>query len=313
MASLVNSSPRFSILIPTHNQPRLLTLAIESVLLQTFTDFEILIVADGCADDTADRVRAIGDPRIRLFDLPKALGFGYANRNVALKDARGELIAFLAHDDLYAPHHLETMSRVFADPEVHWAYSRPITVESDGAYHPSSFNLNIPGSLESFLKREACIPACTVVYRRTCHERFGFWDGRIERAGDREIWARYIEGVGAERIRFVPRPTTFHFRAPWRTNLRSPSLKTRSYAEPYPGDWPLRVEIEDSDIEQEVFLARMREDPFRWVFCFERDVQAVLDGKLSVYEEKRKNRIRARIKGWRDRNRAKPRDPESSS
>ncbi len=313
MASLVNSSPRFSILIPTYNQPRLLALAIESVLLQTFSDFEILVVADGCTDDTADRVRAFGDPRIRLFDLPKAPGFGYANRNVALKDARGELIAFLAHDDLYAPHHLETMNREFGDPEVHWAYSRPITVESNGAYHPSSFNLNVPGSLESLLKREASIPACTVVYRATCHDRFGFWDGRIERAGDREIWARYINGVGAERIRFVPHPTTLHFRAPWRTNLRSPSLKTRSYAEPYPGDWPLRVEMGDSEIEQEVFLVNMSEDPTCWVFCLERDVQAVLDGKLSIYEQNRRNRTKARIKGWRERNREKPRNPDSAS
>jgi glycosyltransferase involved in cell wall biosynthesis len=63
-------APRFSVLIPTHNRSTLLRLAISSVLSQTETDFELLVVGDGCTDDTADVVAGF-DARIRWLDLPE--------------------------------------------------------------------------------------------------------------------------------------------------------------------------------------------------------------------------------------------------
>lgn len=291
-------TPRFSVLVPTHNQRKLLVLAIRSALAQSFEDFEILVVADGCTDGTQHAVRAIGDPRIRLFDLPKAPGFGYANRNVALREARGELIAFLAHDDLFLPDHLELMSRVFDDPAAQWAYSRPVIVESDGACHPSFQNLHVPTHLLGFLERKITVPASTVVYRRVCHERFGYWDESLTNAGDRELWSRLIRGAGTGAIRFVSEPTALHFRAPWRTDLRVAGPKTRGFEAPYPDTWPLVVEPGEGSTEQAAYLAAMQADPRGWVARFRRDIVAVLDGRLAGFEfiqrRERRNRRRER-------------------
>ena len=96
-------APRFSVVIPTHNRSALLRLAMSSVFSQTEADFELFVVGDGCTDDTADVVASFDDARIRWLDLPKAPHFGYANRNVALRLAAGEYIAFVTDDDLVFP------------------------------------------------------------------------------------------------------------------------------------------------------------------------------------------------------------------
>ena len=102
-----SSAPRVSVIIATYNRANVLPYAIGSVLDQTFADFEVLVVGDGCTDESADVVAAVEDP-------PRALGQPLSQHGPPVRAeqrgpaaSRGEIVAYLGHDDLWLPHHLE--------------------------------------------------------------------------------------------------------------------------------------------------------------------------------------------------------------
>src|SRR5580693_3421541 len=99
----MSDSPRVSIIIATYNRSAVLRWAIVSALAQTFADFELLVVGDGCTDDSAAVVAGFPDPRVRWFNLPANSGHQSTPNNEGLRQARGELIAYLGHDDLWLP------------------------------------------------------------------------------------------------------------------------------------------------------------------------------------------------------------------
>jgi glycosyltransferase involved in cell wall biosynthesis len=270
--------PRFTILMPTHNRADVIGFAIRSVLMQSEEDFELLVVGDGCTDDTANVVQSFADQRIRWFDLPKAPYFGYANRNIALRDARGEVIAFVAHDDLVFPDHLALLGRAIEEG-ADWAYSRPIFVSSDGVVLPFCTNLTIDGERAFFLEQANTIPASCVMHRRDCLDRFGYWPEDLRKGGDWALWKKIIGG-GA-RVAYVAVPTTLHFRAGWRKG-RVPGarfahtvLAIADAAEWWPPS--LKQDIPEGVTEQAVFFDRMAQGGAAWCASFRADVTRAID------------------------------------
>lgn len=222
------SSPRFSVLLPTHNRPEVLGYAIRSVLAQTEPSFELLVVADGCLPSTAEVVGQFPDPRIRFYDLPKAPHFGYANRNIALRQARGKYVAFAAHDDLWLPDHLELMGQLLERTEVPWAYSRPLWVSSDGIVVPFGTNLQLPQELAHFLAGNNTIPAGCVVHTRAALEEAAYWPEWATRMGDWMLWARMLQG-NPERVAYQRQPTQLHFCANWKNSRHSNSIEVKHW------------------------------------------------------------------------------------
>ena len=109
--------PKVSVVIPTYNRGRVVGEAIESVLAQTFGDFEVIVVDDGSADDTAEKIAAIRDSRVRYIRQSNAGVSAARNRGVA--EARGEIISFLDSDDLWKPEKLTHEVRFLEEhPEV---------------------------------------------------------------------------------------------------------------------------------------------------------------------------------------------------
>ncbi len=259
--------PRYSVLLPTHNRSDLLALSVASVLAQKEQDFEILVVGDGCTDDTGVVLERFGDRRIRFFDLPKGPGFGYANRNIALRQAKGDLIAFHSDDDLMFHDHLSNLGRLFRQERIMWAYSRPLWVRPDDVILPAYVNLRDPGARHGFMNVQNVIPAGCVMHRRQCFAENGYWPEEFDSSGDYEIWKRIIGQRPPGAIGVLRQPTQLHFKAAWREgDLMWPRfLAYVSAMADSTGFWPpgLRLETREGESQQAGGWRMLAQDPDR--------------------------------------------------
>ena len=105
--------PKISVIIPLFNKGFIISETLQSVLVQTFTDFEIVIVNDGSTDNGFEVVSKFSDNRINLFQQENK--GAAAARNLGIEKATGELIAFLDADDYWFPNHLEEIFKLYTD------------------------------------------------------------------------------------------------------------------------------------------------------------------------------------------------------
>ena len=128
------AAPAISVVIATYNRSGALAHAIESVLGQTFTDWELIVVGDACTDDTAEIVARYveADPRVRFVNLERNWGEQSAPNNIGRSLARAPLIAYLSHDDLWLPHHLKACSEALAATEADLVLGTAANISFEG-------------------------------------------------------------------------------------------------------------------------------------------------------------------------------------
>jgi glycosyltransferase involved in cell wall biosynthesis len=262
-----SASPKFSILMPTYNRGDIISFAIESVLAQTEQDFELLIVGDGCTDNTSTVIKKyLKDKRIKWFDLPKAPGFGYANRNVALKQAKGKYMAFMAHDDIIFPDHLKILSEYLDnDPTLDLVYTRSLWVDSKGTVLPSPYDYLHETTFDIFMNRGNGVAASCFLYRSGLHKKIGYWDESLLGLGDWDLWRRIIRSSKTKNYTFDPRPTCLHFKAIWKkekqtwpAGLDFVASYLKKHKRRIPED--LTLKIPKGKTEQETYWNKMQKD-----------------------------------------------------
>jgi len=107
--------PRVSVGIPAYNGEKYISTAVESVLAQTWADFELYVIDDASTDETLSKVRRYGDPRLRIINNEKNVG-QEGNWNRVLREARGEFIKLLPQDDVLHPDCLRKQVEIFDNP-----------------------------------------------------------------------------------------------------------------------------------------------------------------------------------------------------
>jgi len=156
-------APRVSVLIPTYNCGRFLGKALESVLAQTFTDYEIIVVDDGSTDDTAQVVARY--PQVKY--VPREHCGVSVTRNAAIAEATGEFVAFLDADDLWTPDKLEKqVAYLDGNPDCMLVFT-----EAANFYH-SPHGAGDTRQEELFhASLERCVITCAI--RRSVFEKYG--------------------------------------------------------------------------------------------------------------------------------------------
>jgi glycosyltransferase involved in cell wall biosynthesis len=132
---VVNSdrgAPATTVIIPTHDHPSTLDLAIASVLEQFEASLELVVIGDGVEDDTRDVIAALDDPRLRFIDSPKSSSRAELVRHHVLMDARSQYICYLGDDDLMLKDHVETVIEVLQS--VDFAHPLPVYILPDGGF-----------------------------------------------------------------------------------------------------------------------------------------------------------------------------------
>ena len=182
--------PKISVVIPSYNCAAFLRETIESVLAQTFSDFEIVVVDDGSTDATAEVVKPYESRINYIYQSNKGLP---GARNTGIGASRGEFIALLDADDAWKPNKLERQMPRFADPEVGIVYSDFCVRYSDGRFRESYLAdrpLAAEGFvLERYIQSRFLFPS-TMILRRTCLEEFGGFDEEMLAAEDIELFTR---------------------------------------------------------------------------------------------------------------------------
>src|SRR5690606_15837655 len=131
----MTNTPLVSIIIPTYNRALLIGETLDSVLAQTYTNWECIIVDDGSTDNTEEIIRKYceKDSRITFYNRPADKVKGpNAARNFGIENSVGEFILSLDSDDLILPQHLDLKVKVFqSNPEVDGVLSKTILVDND--------------------------------------------------------------------------------------------------------------------------------------------------------------------------------------
>ncbi len=201
--------PTVSIVIPTFNQVDLLQEALSSVIAQTYEDWEAEIIDNQSNDGTQSMVQSFNEPRFR-YSWIKNNGIIAASRNQAIRNARGEWVAFLDSDDLWMPEKINS-SLAAVEPAVDLICHRESTVLNGQILRTSpSYDDKWPTYRNLLFKGNCFSPSAVMVRRRCLIEASGFLElPEFVTCEDYDLWLRLAEnGMG---VRFIS-PVLSHYR-----------------------------------------------------------------------------------------------------
>ncbi|WDF64698.1 glycosyltransferase family 2 protein [Flavobacterium sp. KACC 22763] len=184
----------FSIIIPLYNKENFIENTIQSVLNQTFQDFEIIVVNDGSTDKSEEKLLQFKDPRIQYF-IKKNKGVS-ATRNYGIEKANADFIAFLDADDYWHPTFLETIYTNISKLPNQKVFSAAIEFETSKKVISAQYSISktnddfeIVNYFKASLKETVLCTSCSV-FHKSIFEEIGHFDTKIKSGEDTDLWIR---------------------------------------------------------------------------------------------------------------------------
>ena len=192
---LDNKQPLISVIIPAYNASSSIARALDSVLGQTFTDFEILVVNDGSSD--TPELESVLNAYLKMIAYHKQENRGAgAARNVGVNNARGEFLAFLDADDQWRPNYLEAQMDVLQKSGADAVYCDALFVGSPALKDKTYMELapsRTEVTPESLLAVDVGVITSGVIARKQAVRDVGGFDETIRRGQDFDLWLRMAQ------------------------------------------------------------------------------------------------------------------------
>lgn len=188
-----------SVILPTYNAAEYLSKSIESVLNQTYRDFELIIVDDGSTDDTQKLLENYKD---RIHYIYQKNGGSYKTRNTGILATDSTYIAFLDADDIWLPNKLEIqLEFMYSNPLLELVFSDADLFDDKGISHGSYWKLRgcynemmreyrcIQNAFSKLMEKNFILPS-TLLLKRYCFSKVGLFDESFRNVGDKDMWLR---------------------------------------------------------------------------------------------------------------------------
>ncbi|NET60616.1 MAG: glycosyltransferase [Symploca sp. SIO2E6] len=227
--------PTISVIIPAYNAENTIKETINSVLKQTFTDFELLVINDGSQDSTLEVISSVSDSRIRVFSYSNAGVCAARNRGIA--EATGEYLSFIDADDLWTPDKLEAqLAALQANPEAAVAYSWTDWIDESGQFLRPGSHIKSNGNVYSeLLFRDFVASGSNPLIRKEALTQVGGFDESLTPAADWEMWLRLAAkyefvNVPAAQILYRVSPNSMSANI-WQMETESLEIIDRAFAQ----------------------------------------------------------------------------------
>lgn len=210
MTNTSPTAPRVSVILPAYNRETLVARAIDSVLAQTYGDFELIIVDDASKDGTRAVLETYRDhPKVRLI-LSDVNRGGSGARNLGIEAARGELIAFQDSDDVWLPHKLAAqVAALDANPKAGLCYCGSLFSSPERTYYiPEPVFARLEGDMSAEILRRNTTSTQVLVMRRAVLDKTGPFDATLKRFQD---WDLMIRVAQETPFVFLPEPMVVIF------------------------------------------------------------------------------------------------------
>lgn len=278
---------KFSVVIPLFNKEKSIKSTLKSVLEQTFTDFEVIIVNDGSTDNTLKVIQSFSDPRIRIIN--KINGGVSSARNTGIENAKYDWISFIDGDDLWCKEYLECVCEMIE----RYDSANIISIAWDFDSRKNSLIYSKEGYVHDYFKLSCHYPliwSSSVTIKKDCFEVSGKFDEGLKYGEDLEMWSRLLKQhtlafcpriLSIYRLETENRTTNFktiEYAYAYKLTLNSESKQENNYKRKILNNF-MKERILDKDINS-LFLLLKRHGTINFIYSISQIIKEFLKSKL---------------------------------